>query len=160
MKLDFDVIRTGLVSIPFNAHVGLQAGEISQEQAVVRLPEAEHLATHIGSQHGSALFAAAEAASGAAVYAALADHISELIPLAEGGDIRFTRRAEGPLEAHAVVRDDTDELLSRLHADGRTRLIVDVEVTDQEYQSVASALFYWYLRAAKGDESSVTYAEG
>lgn len=146
--MDYETVRAGIAGIPFNSHVGLTPGEVVGQQAVVCLPAAPHLLNHVGSQHGSAVFAAAEAASGAALYAAFLDHMEGLVPLAERGEIRFTKRAEGPLEAQATLNGQPTRILAEVEAQGRTRLTVDVDVTNQAGDSVADATFHWYLRRA------------
>jgi acyl-coenzyme A thioesterase PaaI-like protein len=145
--LDFESIREGLErGVPFNAHVGLVGVEVGAGHAIVRLPGAPHLSNHIGTQHGSAIFAAAEASSGAAVFGALAAEIARFTPLAERGEINFHSVGRGPLDAEASLADDPAKLLETADREGRVRFTTSVEVRDQKGNTVATASFDWLLR--------------
>ncbi|MFT4690681.1 MAG: PaaI family thioesterase [Verrucomicrobiia bacterium] len=50
-----------ILSLPFNAHTGLQPGP---DGYLLHLPFADHLLNHVGTVHASAICALAEASSG------------------------------------------------------------------------------------------------
>ena len=87
--MDYDAIRAGMQdAIPFNSHVGLQIAEVGQGVGVVKLPDRSETRNHVGSQHAGALFAAGEAASGAAFVGAFSERLGDITPLAQSAQIR------------------------------------------------------------------------
>ena len=75
-RMDYDAIRGGLQqAVPFNPHLGLEIAEVGQGVGVVKLPDRSELRNHVGSQHAGALFAAGEAASGAAFVGTFAERL-------------------------------------------------------------------------------------
>ena len=118
--MDYEAVRAGLQqAIPFNNHVGLEVAEVGDGRGVVRLPAADHLKNHVGSQHAGALFAAAEAASGGAFVGAFAEHMAGITPLARSAEISYLKLARGPITATATLARDRAELVERLEDEGR-----------------------------------------
>ena len=116
--------------VPFNRHVGLEITEIAHGTATVRLPEGAHLMNHVGTQHAAALFAAAEAASGAAMASVFGELIGRATPLARSAQIAYLKPARGPIDARATLSGDAEELLSALEANGRVEFPVEVALED------------------------------
>ena len=144
---DFDAMREALQgAIPFNTHVGLEVAEVADGRGVVRLPDEGHLHNHVGSQHAAGLFAAGEAASGAAFLGAFADHLAGLTPLARSAEIDYRKLAKGTITATATLGEELDGLLERLEADGKVEFPVAVEMTDGEGQVVAGMTVDWHVR--------------
>lgn len=145
--MDYEAVRAGLAqAIPFNNHVGLEVVEVGDGTAVVRLPDADHLKNHVGSQHAGALFSAAEAASGGAFVGAFAEHLGLMTPLARSAEIDYRKLAKGPITATATLAEGRDELLSRLEADGRVEFPVQVALTDEDGNDVATMTVHWHVR--------------
>ena len=68
--MDYEALRAGLqAAIPYNNHVGLEYVEVATGKGVVRLPDAENLKNHVGSQHAGALFSPARPPPGAPSWA-------------------------------------------------------------------------------------------
>lgn len=146
--MDFDALKDGLTqAIPYNRHLGLEVLEIGDGEARVRLPDADHLHNHVGSQHAGGLFSAAEAASGAAFVGAFAERLSGITPLARGARIDYVKLAKGPIDASARLDASKDDLLARLDADGRVEFPVEVELHDQQQTKVAEVTVDWHVRA-------------
>ncbi len=145
--MDYEAVRVGLEqAIPFNRHVGLEIVEASPDRGVVRLPDADHLKNHVGSQHAAALFSAAEAASGAAFVGAFAEVLGGVTPLAKSAEIAYRKVARGPITATARV-EDAQALRSELEQDGRLEFPVRVELRDEEGSEVAAVTVSWHVRA-------------
>jgi len=141
--MDYEALREGMAAaVPFNAHLGLQISELGPAYAIVRLPDDERLRNHLGSQHASGLFAAAEAASGGAFVAAFAERLAELRPLATRGEIAYSKLATGPIDARAEL-PDTEALLATLEADARVVFEVTVTLTNSDGETVATATVEW-----------------
>jgi acyl-coenzyme A thioesterase PaaI-like protein len=145
--VDYEAVAAGLSqAIPFNVHLGLHTVEVGPDSGVVLLPDAGHLHNHVGSQHAGALFAAGEAASGAAFVGAFMAIMGEITPLAESAEISYRALAKGEITATARFTEDRDALLAQLDADGRVRFPVHVEMTDADGTLVAQMTVKWYVR--------------
>jgi acyl-coenzyme A thioesterase PaaI-like protein len=144
--MDYDALRDGMAAaVPFNTHVGLEIREVGPGYAIVRLPDDERLYNHVGSQHASGLFAAAEAASGGAFLAGFGERIAELRPLTTRAQIAYSKLATGPIDARAEL-PDTDALLATIEAEGRVVFEVPVTLTNAGGETVATATVEWHVR--------------
>ena len=145
--MDYEAVRAGMAQmIPFNNHVGLEIAEVADGRGVVRLPDEDQLKNHVGSQHAGALFAAGEAASGAAFVGAFAEHMGGITPLARSASIDYLKLAKGPITATGSLGEDKESLLSRLESEGRVEFPVTVEMTDDEGNEVATMSVDWHVR--------------
>jgi acyl-coenzyme A thioesterase PaaI-like protein len=117
---------------------------------VVRLPDRSELRNHVGSQHAGALFAAGEAASGAAFVGAFAAVLGDITPLVQDANISYRQRAQGTITATGKLSDDTAELLATLDEDGAVRFCVDVDLTNAHGDSVAAMRVNWHIRKSEG----------
>jgi acyl-coenzyme A thioesterase PaaI-like protein len=145
--MDYEVVRAGLAqAIPYNAHLGLEVLEVDEASGSVRLPDQERLRNHVGSQHAGGLFSAGEAASGAALVGAFAEHLDALRPLASSAHIEYLTLARGPITAAGRLSEDRETLLARLEAAGRVEFQVEVELTDADGQTVARMSVDWHVR--------------
>ncbi len=71
-----ELLRSGLEhAVPLNVHNAVRISEISVRRGIAQLPDAEHLKNRLGTQHGGALFAAGEAAAGAAYVGAFSGSV-------------------------------------------------------------------------------------
>jgi acyl-coenzyme A thioesterase PaaI-like protein len=145
--MDFEAMRAGLQqAVPFNQHLGLEIVELSLGRGVVRLPDDGSLRNHVGSQHASALFAVGQAASGAALATAFAEHLEAVEPLAEAAEVSYRQIARGPITATAVLGATPDELLADLDDAGEIRFAIDVSLTDGAANVVAEMTVRWLVR--------------
>ena len=144
---DFDAMREALQgAIPFNTHIGLEVAEVADGRGVVRLPDDDNLHNHVGSQHAAGLFAAGEAASGAAFMGAFADHLGGITPLARSAEIEYRKLAKGTITATAKLSEDVDALLEKLESDGKIEFPVAIEMADDDGQVVAGMTVSWHVR--------------
>jgi acyl-coenzyme A thioesterase PaaI-like protein len=145
--VDYAAVAAGLSqAIPFNVHLGLETTAVAPDGGDVRLPDDEKLRNHVGSQHAGALFAAGEAASGAAFVGAFLDIMGEITPLAESAQISYKKLAKGEITAIGRFGEDADALKGKLSNEGRIRFPVQVEMTDAEGNVVAEMTVNWYVR--------------
>ena len=145
--VDYTAVAAGLSqAIPFNVHLGLETTSVAPDSGAVLLPDDEKLRNHVGSQHAGALFAAAEAASGAAFVGAFLDIMGEITPLAESAQISYKKLAKGEITASARFGEDADALKAKLREEGRVRFPVQVEMTDTTGNVVAEMTVDWYVR--------------
>jgi acyl-coenzyme A thioesterase PaaI-like protein len=149
--VDYAAVAAGLSqAIPFNVHLGLETTTVAPDSGAVRLPDEEKLRNHVGSQHAGALFAAGEAASGAAFVGAFLDIMGEITPLAESAEIAYRKLAKGEITAAARFGEDAEALKAKLNEDGRIRFPVGVEMTDADGNVVAEMTVRWYVRRNDG----------
>ena len=145
--VDYTAVAAGLSqAIPFNVHLGLDTITVAEDHGVVRLPDEQHLRNHVGSLHAGALFAAGEAASGAAFVGAFLDIMGEITPLAESAQIAYKKLAKGEITATGRFTEDSSALKAKLSEDGRIRFPVEVEMTNVEGIVVAEMTVNWYVR--------------
>jgi len=145
--MDYEAVRAGLqAAIPYNNHVGLEYTEVTDGRGVVRLPDADHLKNHVGSQHAGALFSAGEAASGGAFVGAFAEHMDGITPLARSAEISYLKLAKGTITATATLPGDTKELLATLDSEGRIEFPVTVGMNDERGTKVATMTVQWHVR--------------
>lgn len=145
--MDYEQLRTMLGNVvPFARHVGVEITEVGAGAASASLPEAPHLLNHVGTQHAAALYAVAEAASGAAVAGLLADVLMGVTPLARTARIAYLKPARGPITAKARVEGDAAAMHAKLDADGKTEFAVRVDLEDAAGVQVAEVEVAWYVR--------------
>jgi acyl-coenzyme A thioesterase PaaI-like protein len=151
--VDYTAVAAGLSqAIPFNVHLGLETTAVAPDSGSVRLPDDGRLHNHVGSQHAGALFAAGEAASGAAFVGAFLDVMGEITPLAESAGISYRKLAKGEITATARFDEDAEAMKAKLRDEGRIRFPVQVEMTDSSGNVVAEMTVNWYVR--RNDASS------
>jgi acyl-coenzyme A thioesterase PaaI-like protein len=145
--MDFEPLRAGLEqAVPFNTHLGLVIDEVSLGRGVVTLPDDSALRNHTGSQHASALFAAGQAASGAALAAVFVRQLPKLELLPQGAQITYNKVSRGPITATGVLGSDPDALLEELAREGCVEFSVDVSLTDGASDVVAELTVRWLVR--------------
>ncbi len=148
--MDYKALSAGLqAAIPYNNHVGLEYVEVAEGRGVVRLPDADNLKNHVGSQHAGALFSAGEAASGGAFVGAFAERLAAITPLARSAKIDYLKLAKGEITATATLSATAPELLSQLDSTGRVEFPVTVEMTDADGNAVARMTVDWHVRKSE-----------
>jgi uncharacterized protein (TIGR00369 family) len=144
---DFDLIAKGMTQVvPFVGYLGLEIESLDAGEATVVLPDKGELKNHVGSQHAGALFTAAETASGAAFVGAFAERMGEVRPLARSAEISYEKIAQGEVRARATLGVPAAEALATLDAEGKVEFPCQIELTDSEGTTVATAIVRWHVR--------------
>jgi uncharacterized protein (TIGR00369 family) len=152
MEIDFDAVAKGMaIAVPYIAHMGIEVTSMSEGEATAVLPDRPELHNHVGSQHAGALFGVAETASGAAFVGAFAARMGDVTPLARSAEIAYLKVARGPIEARAKLGMPAADAHAALDADGRVDFAVEVEMTDAEGNTVATATVNWNVRLKDTD---------
>lgn len=152
MEVDLDLIAKSMgTAVPYIGHIGIEVTAMDVGEATALLPDRPELHNHVGSQHAGALFGVAETASGAAFVGAFAARMGDLTPLARSAQISYLKVARGPIEAKAKLGIPAAEALAALDADGRVDFSVEVEMTDAEGTTVATATVDWNVRLKSSD---------
>lgn len=145
--MDYEQLKTMLASVvPFARHVGVEVTNVGPGVASATLPEGPQLMNHVGTQHAAALFAVAEAASGAAVAGLIADIITTVTPLAKTARIQYLKPARGPITASARIDGDAAEMRAKLDQAGKTEFAVKVDLEDGSGVRVAEVEVNWHVR--------------
>ena len=149
--MDYDAIRGGLQqAVPFNTHLGLEITEVAAGVGVVTLLDRAELLNHVGSQHAGALFAAGEAASGAAFVGAFAERLGDITPLVRDANITYKKPALGKITATGRTSQEDAELLAALDEDGAVSFCVDVTLANAKDETVAEMTVNWNVRKSDG----------
>lgn len=142
----FDMIRNQMQnSVPFAAHSGVVLTGLSDAGATAHLPQTAFSVNHIASQHAGALFTLGETASGAAMAGVFAPVMMTIRPVTSDATIRYVKVAKGLITASAAVAGDPAELLSALKLQGRVSFSVDVRLTDEAGEEVATMQVQWHV---------------
>jgi acyl-coenzyme A thioesterase PaaI-like protein len=150
-------LRAGLEeAIPFNAHNHVRICEVADGYGVAELPDAEHLKNHIGTQHGGALFAVAEAAAGAAYIGSFVEHIATIRMNAQEAHIIYMRWARGAITARSVLERSPRELLDVLYATGHVDLTMSCGLADSSHRAVGEMTFRFRLTLLSEREACPT----
>lgn len=133
-----------ITQLPFNRLIGLERSD--REGFLFRLPAGERYENHLGTVHGGALMALAEASSGEALLEAIGHLGNAIVPVVRRFDAKFRRPALGAISARgAIPVADRDNLLADLSARGRASIRIAVEVLDEAGQPCLSASVEWFI---------------
>jgi uncharacterized protein (TIGR00369 family) len=147
---DFDLIAKGMSQVvPFVGYLDLRIESIAAGEATVVLPDRPELKNHVGSQHAGALFSVAETASGAAFVGAFAERMGEVRPLARSAEISYEKIAKGEVTARATLGVPAAEALGTLDSEGVVEFPCEIELSDAEGNSVATATVRWHVRKSE-----------
>lgn len=145
--MSLDLVRDLIQGIPLNKTMGIRLDEVTSSAASATLPEQPAYANHIGTPHAAAIFALAEAASGACVGGAFAEHMGTLTPLAKEATIRYRKIAKGDLTARATLVEPVADLLAALPAAEKgVEAHVKVVVTDAQGVDASEVAVTWFLK--------------
>lgn len=133
-RIDVDVSK-----LPFNRLIGLELAD-PDSGFLVCLPDKPQYTNHLGTVHGSALLAVAEAGSGTFLSQHFASETG-VIPVVRKLDAKFRKPASGQISARCEVSSDevarwSTELTSR----GRVLALIPVEVVDGSGAVVLTAV--------------------
>ncbi len=143
--MDFNKI---LPAIPYLQPHHLEVTEQTVEHIRVRMPFGKQLTNHVGTLHASALFTIAETAAG--LHATDLIPGNRAIPLLRGATVNYTRRAGGDLTATARVKDGSaSDVCAEFDVQDRADVVIEVDVTDGEDETVFKGLFDYAMRPGK-----------
>lgn len=144
----FDMIKSHLAgAVPFATTTGVEIRDIAAGEATASLEQRPEVNNHIASLHAGALFTLGEAASGAAMSGAFAEHLLQVRPIATDASIEYVKIAKGTIIAKAKTSEPASELRARMAADGKVRFQVDVTLSNESDQEVARMKVGWLVSA-------------
>jgi acyl-coenzyme A thioesterase PaaI-like protein len=143
-ELDYAVVD----AIPLHGHLGIHRAQ-GGDPSAVELPDLPETRNHLGGQGGATLFAVAEAASAAAVFATFGGALDSVFAVPAEATIRFRRPAVGGVTARARLVSDPESVLAAV-AVGRSQLVeLTIEVVDDQQRLVADAQVRWHFGPAR-----------
>lgn len=133
-----------ITQIPFNQLIGLQATD-PESDFLLSLPAGTQYANHLGTVHGSALLALAEAGSGAFLMRQFGDGTG-FIPVVRKVEARFRKPASGQLFARCLVKPgEVERWKAELVSRKRLSAAIPMEVVDADGVVVLSASAEWFV---------------
>ncbi|MEI8574057.1 DUF4442 domain-containing protein [Methylomonas sp. LW13] len=130
--------------LPFNQLLGLELAN-PDSGFLVCLPENPQYANHLGTVHGSALLAVAEAGSGAFLSQQFSG-TSGIVPVVRKLEAKFRKPALGQVSARCnVPAEETERWSTELTSRGRVVAAIPVEVVDGAGVVVMSAVVEWFI---------------
>jgi acyl-coenzyme A thioesterase PaaI-like protein len=135
-----------LQSVPWVKAVGITVGETTAERVVAHLPDSPELHNHVGGPHAAMIFGLGETASGAVGLAAFGGVMAKATPLVVSSEIHYSRLAQGPLTAVAILGRPVGEVLAELDAGTRPEFDVQVTISDADDRETTRMTVRWTLR--------------
>lgn len=139
-----------ICKLPYNQMIGLESAD-GDSDFLVKLSDDPKYGNHLGTVHASALFAVAEAGSGAFLVQQFGEG-SGFVPVVRRVEVKFRKPASGRVAARCVVAPEaiarwSDELESR----GRVIAAVPMEVLDEGGTVALSGVVEWFISKASSD---------
>ena len=133
--------------LPFNTLIGLELAN-QDSGFLVCLPAGEQYTNHLGTVHGSALLAVAEAGSGAFLLQQFGD-TKDFIPVVRKLEAKFRKPATGRVAARCnVAAEEISRWAKELSSRGRLSASIPVEVLDASNTLVLTATVEWFVAKA------------
>jgi acyl-coenzyme A thioesterase PaaI-like protein len=130
--------------LPFNRLIGLELAN-PDSGFLVCLPDNMQYSNHLGTVHGSALLAVAEAGSGAYLSQHFANQTG-VIPVVRKLEAKFRKPASGQVSARCkVAADELVRWSTELTSRGRVSASIPVEIVDGTGVVVMSAVVEWFI---------------
>lgn len=145
--MDFEAIKASLsAAVPMVRTLNLEYLELSEDRALLRMPDDSAFHNHVAGPHAGAMFTLGESASGAVVIAAFSDQMHRALPLAADGTITYKRLAMGPLLAEAKLGRPKADVIADLDAGQNARFPVGIQLRTEDGTVTAEMTVTWALR--------------
>lgn len=133
-----------VTQLPFNKFIGLEKAP-AESGFLITLPAGEKYTNHLNTVHASALFAAAEAASGAFLLESIGGS-SNYIPVVRRVESKFRKPANGRISAKARIKEgDLERIKNELDSKKRTLITVIVDVEDESGVVALTSEVEWFI---------------
>ena len=134
--------------VPMVKTLDLDFVDLTEEEAVMRLPDQKPYHNHIGGPHAGAMFTLAESASGALVLANFGDQMEKATPLAVSAQIRYLAVAMGDVTAQARMTRTAADVLAELDEGKRPEFAVEIDLIAGE-KTTGQMTVVWTLKPNK-----------
>jgi len=145
--------------VPMAATLRLRFLSVTEQEAVIELPDAEEWRNHVGGPHVGAMFTLAETATGALLLANMGDLLDVVTPLARNARMEFLALARGDVTARAeFVDDNADEptgnrIRKQIQAGERPACEIQVVLRDSERQTGAVRIDWAFAATPRSAQS-------
>lgn len=147
MALDAELVKVNFPqAVPMAGTLNLKFGELTDEIAVVSMPDQADYHNHVGGPHAGAMFTLAESASGVLIFHNFGDILDQATPLAVTATIRYLKLAMGEVTATATMGRSVAEILAELDSGQRPEFDIDVVITDQAGVETGQMAISWTLK--------------
>lgn len=116
---------------------GVRFEDLSEERALVHIPNRRRVQNHVGSLHATAMALLAETATGAVFGMNVPD---DRVPLLKSMEVDYLQRPRGNLRAEARLAPPARE---RLRAEEEGEILVPVQVTDESGAEPIQCRMLW-----------------
>ena len=106
-------------STPFTRTLGLEVLSVDADQALLRLPESEHVANHVAGPHAGAIFTLGESAAATLMLRRFGHWLDRAVPLAVSATISWSKLARSSVTALATADGVTERVEAELAAGER-----------------------------------------
>ena len=124
-------------TVRFVRTAGVRFEYLSEERALLHLPNRKPVQNHIGSAHAAAIALLAETASGAVLGMNVPD---DRVPLLKSMQVEYLKRAKGDLRAEALL-DAASR--ARILREDKGEVLVTVQVTDESGEQPVQCRMLW-----------------
>ena len=146
-RMDFEAVQASMPKlVPMVGTLNLEFLQLSEAEAVLRLPDQSAYHNHIGGLHAGAMFTLAETATGAIVLGNFGNQMDRAVPLAVESTIRYKKIAKGPMYAEALMQDTPESIMARLEAGERPEWTIEVSLAMEDWTVTGEASFLWTLK--------------
>jgi acyl-coenzyme A thioesterase PaaI-like protein len=133
-----------VLNLSFTERNGIRLSESAAY--LLQLDAGENVSNHLGTIHGSALFALAEISSGYLLQTNFADIADQTIPILRASTVKYRKMGTGTIYSsaafdHTDVDGITAELLSKL----KVLLTISVRLYNQQDELVLTGDFEWFI---------------
>lgn len=137
-------MKNSVTELPFNRFLGIQLA--SDPPQLLRLPAGAQYLNHLGTVHGSAQLALAEASTGEFLLQALGPN-SGVVAVVRRLESKFRQPANGELVSTVSTPPEAlEQLRADLAAKGRAMISVTVQLHDESGAHTLSATVEWFIR--------------
>ncbi|MHB8406023.1 MAG: DUF4442 domain-containing protein [Gammaproteobacteria bacterium] len=124
-------------TVRFVRTAGAQFEDLTEERALLHIPNRKRVQNHIGGVHAAAMALLAETASGAVLGMSVPD---DCVPLLKSMQVDYMKRAKGDLWAEATL---DAAARTRIREEEKGEIVVPVKVTDETGEEPVQCRMLW-----------------
>lgn len=133
-----------VLSLPFTERNGIRISD--SPHYLLQLDPTENVLNHLGTLHGSALFALAEISSGYLLQINFADIADQTIPILRSSTVKFRKMGTGNIYSSAEFnRTDVAEITAQIRSTNKVLLTISVRLYNEQEELVLTGDFEWFV---------------
>jgi len=132
-----------VIHIPFAKHIGIKR----KDEGTLKLEPTDIVQNHIKTIHASAQFALAETQTGLYLQLAFPELEGKVVGILRSSSVKYKNPAKTSIYAVASIKEEIKKkFLNQIERKGRTSIIVQVEVRDEEEVLTMQGEFTWFIQ--------------